>query len=340
MRSSIRDVAQRAGVSPMTVSNVLRRRAGRLSEETRQRVLQALQELNYIPVRPAVQNRHSTTHAIGVVFLQHIKGPVGQRTFWGMSERAEELDHDLLIIRRSQPNWMTADVAAQFLDRRCDGYIIVGAYHPELSALLVAQKVPVVECYSVNPPPGVARVVGDDAGAMRQAVEALWECGHRRIAHLGGPVGDGEADARCEGYRAIMAEKGGESGQVIRGDTWGGGARPLADTILAMGVTAVVCANDGLALELWQAAEAKGLRVPQDLSITGMDNTEEGALKRLTSLAVSYEQVGRSAIDVLLNIVHGNENQTDGIVIPAELRERGSIAARVIFGEAMQDETS
>ena len=67
MRVSVRQVAERAGVSTMTVSNVLRSRAGRMSEETRQRVLRAIQELNYIPIpRPAMQSRHVETRALGV----------------------------------------------------------------------------------------------------------------------------------------------------------------------------------------------------------------------------------------------------------------------------------
>ena len=335
MRASIRDVAQRAGVSPMTVSNVLRRRSGRLSEETRLRVVEALQELNYIPVRSAVQNRHVTTHAIGVVFLQSLQGFVGQRTFWGMSERARELDHDLLIVLRSQPNWMATDVAAQFLDRRCDGYVIVGSFQPELSAMLAAHEVPVVECYSVHPPAGVTRVVGDDAGAMRLAVEALWDRGHRRIAHLGGPVGDGEADLRCAAFRADMAERGANASGTIRRAQWRGldcRNRPipelcsLVEAARTREVTAVVCANDGLALDLWQAAEELGLNVPTDLSITGMDNTEQGSLQGLASLAVSFEQIGRAAVEALLARARGEDCVTTGCMIPAELILRRSVA--------------
>ncbi len=261
MRASIRDVAKRADVSAMTVSNVLRRRSGSVSEETRLRVLEALQELNYIPVRSAAQNRHIKTNAIGVIFLQSMQGFVGERTFWGMAERAREEDHDLLIVLRSQPEWMGRDVAAQLLDRRCDGYIIIGSYQPELSAMLAAHQIPVVECYSVNPPPGVARVVGDDRGAVRQAVELLWDLGHRRIAHLGGPVGDGEADLCAETFDAVMREKSGAEAvdRVARSIFWSGTdaqGRPLPEVRrflkdnLALDMTAVVCASDWLALGL------------------------------------------------------------------------------------------
>ena len=88
MRSSIRQVAARAGVSPMTVSNVLRNRSEKMAEETRQRVLQAIHDLDYTPVRTAAQNRHVTTNAIGVVFLWDIESVVGYPTFFGMCDRA------------------------------------------------------------------------------------------------------------------------------------------------------------------------------------------------------------------------------------------------------------
>ena len=339
MRASIQDVAKRANVSAMTVSNVLRHRAGSVSEATRLRVLQALQELNYIPVRPASQNRHIETNALGVIFLQDMQGFVGEQTFWGMSARAREKDQDLLVILRSQPEWMASDIAAPFLDRRCDGYIIIGSYQPQLSALLVANQVPVVECYSVRPPPGVARVTCDDQGAIRQAVQWLWDMGHRRIAHLGGPLGDGEADLRADTFCAVMAEYGNAAfgSAVLRGKGWGSAdpanrpaqeIRPLLDAALALPVTAVVCASDGLALDLWQVAEEKGLRVPRDLSLTGLDDIQEGRIKGLTSVNTSFSQIGRASVDALLSLVKGAMPEEAGAVVPAKLIKRASVAQR------------
>ncbi len=342
MRASIQDVARRASVSAMTVSNVLRRRSGSVSEGTRLRVLEALQELNYIPVRSASQNRHIETNVIGVIFLQDMHGFVGEQTFWGMSARAREKDQDLLVILRSQPEWMAPDVSAQFLDRRCDGYIIIGSYQPRLSAMLAAHQVPVVECYSVHPPPGVARVTCDDRGAIRQAVELLWQRGHRRIAHLGGPIGDVEADLRADTFcaameeKTVMDEKGdAEFGPIMaRGNHWGSAdpanrptpeARALVDTILEAKVTAVVCASDGLALDLWQAAMDQGLRVPQDLSITGLDNVQEGRSKGLTSVDTSFYRIGQTAVTALLSLVRGMAPEEAGAVVPAKLIERASV---------------
>ena len=116
MRASIRQVAEAAGVSPMTVSNVLRGRVDLVTEKTRERVLHAVHALNYIPVRTSAQNRHVKTNAIGVVFLHlhRLDGSVGYPTFLGMCERARQADHDLTIFLRSQPDWVRPERRRSF----------------------------------------------------------------------------------------------------------------------------------------------------------------------------------------------------------------------------------
>jgi LacI family transcriptional regulator len=343
MRASIRQVAQRAGVSPMTVSNVLRSRSEQTSEETRQRVLRAVQELNYIPVRSAIQNRHVSTNAIGVVFLQDMEGAVGYPTFLGMCARARQLDYDLTIFLRSEPNWVRPGSEAQFLDRRCDGFIFVGDNRPEISEALVGHKVPIVECYSVAPPPGVARILADNLQAMELSVQYLVGQGHTRIAHLGGPTDNLEANERADGYRAAMISLTGQSPEewLVRcstwGDLWGFGPGsdegatgadtiPFADQILATGATAVVCANDLQALALWRLAEERGLHVPQDISIIGMDNIAQAAYQGLTSVAIPFHQIGRVAVDALMHIIRGGTGDEASRILAVDLVKRDSVA--------------
>lgn len=178
--------------------------------------------------------------------------------------------------------------------------------------------IPVVECCSVTPSPGVARVLGDNFSAMHQAVSLLVSLGHERIAHLAGSAHSGEANERLSGFRARMLEIFGTEYQdkVVRaknwGDTWGfreGGTgcdtRPFAEAVLATDVTAVMCANDLFALAVWRLAKEKGLRVPEDISIIGMDNISQGAQFGLTSVSPSFEQIGRAAVDALLMLLEG-----------------------------------
>ena len=335
MRATIRQVAQRAGVSPMTVSNVIRDRAGQMGEETRRRVLKAIHELDYVPVRTAAQNRHVVTNAIGVVFLQEMQGAVGYPTFLGMCSRARQTDQDLTIFLRSEPDWVKPGTEAQFLDRRCDGFIFVGANRPEISEALVRHRVPVVECYSVSPPAGVVRVLGDNADVMHKAVQHLAALGHRRIAHIAGPQDDLEARERHQGFLDAMQEAGLPAGAdcIVQADTWGDlwgfgaghdGAqtRPVVEAALKLDVTAVVCANDLFALALWRLAEEQGLCIPQDLSIVGVDNIVEGMRRGLTSVALPFEQIGRTAVDAILTLVEGGKAAEIGAVLPVELIPR------------------
>ena len=131
MRPSIRQVAALAGVSHVTVVNILRGRDSRASAETRERVLAAARELNYVPIaQPASQRRHIETRIIGIVLDQFDidESALGLSTFRGLREGAVEHNYDLLTLCRNEPNWMLGGEELQFLDRRCDGFIFVGPY--------------------------------------------------------------------------------------------------------------------------------------------------------------------------------------------------------------------
>jgi len=343
LRATIRQVAEAAGVSPMTVSNVLRGRTDLVAAKTRERVLTAVHSLDYVPVRTAAQNRHVRTNAFGVVFLalHRLNGIVGYPTFQGMCERGEETDYDLTVFLRSEPEWVRPGSEARFLDRRCDGFIFVGSSRPALSETLVRHGIPAVECYSVAPKPGMARVIGDNRDGMRQAVAHLAGLGHTRIAHLAGPWHNLEADERQAGFQEAMRETFGPGCPevIVRGDTWGGPmgfhegrdvvdmrARPLAEAVLASGVTAVVCANDLLALTVWQCAEERGLRVPEDLSLVGMDNIMRAAYRGLTTVATPFEQIGRAAVDAVLMLQDGGSAGDASRILPVTLVERASVS--------------
>ena len=94
-----------------------------------------------------------------------------------------------------------------------------------------------------------------------------------------------------------------------------------------MDVTAVLCANDLFALAVWRLAEEKGLRVPEDISIVGMDNIAQGAERGLTSVAPCFEQIGSAAVDAILTLLHGGSSADASQIIPVSIIERASVAA-------------
>jgi DNA-binding LacI/PurR family transcriptional regulator len=331
MRTSIRQVAQYAGVSPKTVSNVLRGRDARTSPLTRQRVLDAVRELNYVPVRAAVQNRHVETHVIGLYFGESdiTRHFVGLHTFEGIRQEADLHGYDLLILG-ARPQWVLERQEMQFLDRRSDGFILITPpRRTEIWDALVRHEIPSVVCSHLQSPPQIPWVVPDNAGAMRQAVQYLAARGHRKIAHFAGQDIHSDAKQRRLGFEAAMRELGLSypPEYIVRG-SWAGAPEKnpqAAAEILRLNVSAVVCSNDGQALLLWKMAEEKGMSVPGDLSIIGMDDTTEAAQQGLSTLATPFEAMGRAAVGSLLGLLNGEDAHSLCRVVPVELVERRSV---------------
>jgi LacI family transcriptional regulator len=330
MRTSIRDIAARAGVSAVTVSNVLRGRESRASEETRERVLEIARELQYVPVaQPLTQSRHTQTHIIGLVFDHGEPEEYwGTRTFRGLREGALEHGYDLLTILRARPNWMLDAEELNFLDRRSDGLIfIVPRDRYGVLESLVRHKIPAVSCFIADVPPGVATVVLDDVDAMRQAVKYLVERGHKRIAHLAYHAERADFAGRVSGYRSAMKSAGlARHINIVQGGDEDGWQPRVVELVEKRGVTALTCSNDLIALIARNLADERGWRVPQDLSLIGMDDMPQAEKRGLTSMRFSSEAVGRFAVEAIVRLMNGETAASCSKVVPVELIERISVA--------------
>ena len=336
MRASIRQVAETANVSPMTVTRVLRGR-GLVSEETRQRVLAAVRETNYIPVRSSVQNRHSPTRILGLVPYQQdvMQNRLDSETYAGIFRAARTHGYDLLVMLRGESEWMVDQAAARFLDRRSDGFIFnsagTGEWH-EVLPILAGQKIPVVVCYRRDVPSGIAWVDPDNDHIIELAVHALLRQGHQRIGYLPGysmgnadteflphPRTDGNFDdsMRRAAFERKVRETGCE-GRILE--------TPYLDDILTQKITGVVCVNDYQALLLWDQAVAQGMQIPRDLSLVGVDDIPDAQTRGMTSIGFGYDAVGATAVEVWLDLLQGKSARESCRVVPATLRERQSIA--------------
>lgn len=329
-RTSIRQVAEHAGVSRMTVSNVIHGRSGKVSPETFERVLEAIRELEYTPVaQPAMQSRHVETRIIGLIFDNiEPEDYWGSLTFRGLRDAAKTHGYDLLTILRAPERWMLDREELNFLDRRSDGFIfIVPKDRYGVMETLVSHGIPAVTCYTDDAPAGVATVVLDNAGAMEQAVDYLISLGHRRIAHLTSRIERSDFAARAEGFKRAAKRAGLAAPVVQRHD-----ANELAweDKITRLvedGVTAVACSSDSTAFALLELAERRGWRVPQDLSVTGMDNIPDAAEHDLTTYGFSCEAIGSNAVNTLVRLMQDKTAQAFNTVVPVELVERNTVAA-------------
>lgn len=336
MRATIRRVAEEAGVSAVTVSNVLRGIDSRASAETRERVLDAAQRLNYLPVSPPTsQNREAHTRIVTLVpehpDLTHYE--LDLLTYEGIIEGARKHGYDVLTLVRTEHDRVLEREETRFLDRRSDGFIFAvstqGQWDRALD-MVAKHRIPSVVCYRRDAPQGVAWVDVDNEAVMQQAVAHLAGRGHKRIAYLAGPPDNFHESERQRAWVEAMWKHGLEPRQkfVVQG----AGPRFIEDSaaiasVAGLGVTAVACFNDTLALSLWDALEAQGLRVPGDISLIGVDNRPEAAARGLTSIAHSFREVGRLAMDAWVELRNGGEAAACSKLAPVELVSRASVRA-------------
>jgi len=334
MRATIRQIARESGVSHVTVSHVLRGVESRTSPETRERVLEAAQKLNYIPVKPpTTQNYHVETRVVTLVPEHHDVRhfDLDLFTYQGIIEGARQHGYSVLTMVRREADRGKGCESLRFLDRSSDGFIFTVSLQEQWARVLdvVAQnQVPCVVCYNREVPQGVAYVDVDNGAAMRQAVEHLVERGHRHIAFVAGPPDNFDAHERLNEWRAAMGEHGLDASEalVVQGAREGYVQDNQAlSSVTRLGVTAAVCFNDTLALALWDAVEAQGLSVPCDLSVIGMDNRPEAQARGLSSIAHSFIDVGRLAMDAWVELKNGADAALCSKLASVQLMSRQSV---------------
>ncbi|BCM94400.1 HTH-type transcriptional repressor CytR [Abditibacteriota bacterium] len=336
MRATIRSVAEEAGVSAVTVSNVLRGLDSRASPETRARVLEAAQRLNYLPVSPPTsQNRRLDTRIVTLVpehqNITHYD--LDLYTYEGIVEGARKHGYDVLTMVRECHDRVLENDELRFVDRRSDGFIfavsIQGKWERALD-IVSEHHIPSVVCYRRDTPDGVAWVDVDNDSVMAQMVAHLAERGHKRIAYLSGPQDNFDESQRQRAWVEAMWKQGLPLRQefVVRGTVRHYDFHPeAAATVRRLGATAVVCFNDTLALCLWDALEAQGLRVPHDVSLIGVDNRPEAVKRGLSSVAHSFSEVGRLAMDAWVELKNGADATMCSRLAPVHLVVRDSVRA-------------
>ena len=316
MRSpTIRDVAERAGVSKSLVSLVLRG-SDRVRAEKREAVLAAVRELGYRPnaaARSLSEQRtpsHSRLRSNGVtpmvgVLLNDLRNPWFVDLLDGLHSLLQAGGLHMLLSDARLNRRMGHDLAGPFLDLRADGLVVVGTL-PDRAALgAVAARIPVVVAAAREPvPPGVDVVANDDETGARLVTEHLIGLGHRRIAHLAGYGAVGEL--RRGSFEATMRQHGlAEEAVVEPSDmTEEGGYRTTVRLLSRRHrPTAVFAVNDIACVGALSAAEELGLRVPHDLSVVGYDNTSISRLRHLwlTTVDTAPHEVGRRAARCLLD---------------------------------------
>jgi LacI family transcriptional regulator len=331
-RSGAKDVARLAGVSTATVSRVLNNSQA-VDPATRQKVLEAATKLRYVPHGAARSLRSHRSKMVGAI-VPSFDYALYARTTSALQQRLDERGYALVLAEHHYDLAAETRIASQLVEHGVDAFVLVGLDHEQaLFSLLEDYGRPYVLTWGVDPLQRHPSVGFDNRAATLQAARHLIALGHRRIGLLSAPLpGNDRARARGEGLRAALAEHGLalDERHVAYAPISLAAAEAAMAKLLALPdrPTAIVATNDVFAVGAMLACRSAGVRVPQDLSITGVDNTDLGATQTpgLTSVATPITEIGRAAADQLVARLEGLPCETFH-EYPVELVRRGSTAA-------------
>jgi DNA-binding LacI/PurR family transcriptional regulator len=302
MALTIRDVAKEAGVSTATVSNVLNG-TGKVGRETHRLVVSAVKRLRYIPDAHA---RHLASHdrrTLGII-VSDIENPFFPELVKGFEVRAQHLGYDTILSDTNYDPRRTHRAAERMMQHRVRGVAIMTS---EISLHLIhelASRKIAVTFLDLAPARGyMSSLRIDYASGVDQIVKHLYQLGHRRIAFVAGLPDLKSNVARLEAYQDSMRVLGLESGPVLPGDLRfeGGLAAGLAAARLSPRPTAIIAVNDLTAVGVVKGLMKAGYHVPDDISVTGFDNTRlaEYSNPSLTTVDIHRQTLGHIAADAL-----------------------------------------
>jgi LacI family transcriptional regulator, repressor for deo operon, udp, cdd, tsx, nupC, and nupG len=324
----IRDVAELAGVSTATVSRALSK-PELVSKETLEAVLLAVRDSGYVVNHAARNLRQQRTGGI-VALVPNLANPFFSRILAGIASVLGPAGLSLLVADSQAPGG-DARLIRSLNRSRADGLIVFdGAVPPE--ELRAAALPPVLLACEWIDGAGLPSIRVDNRAGAALAVAHLGGLGHTAIGHLCGPGGNVLTEARAEGMRAALAERGLPVREewFMPGDFSLGSGRAAAERWLALAErpTALFCSNDEMACGFIAEVQRRGLRVPRDVSVVGFDDIELVAhvTPALTSIAQPRTEIGEKAARMMLALIAGEADEAD-VVLPVELVRRDSTAA-------------
>lgn len=328
-RSTIRDVANAAGVAISSVSRVLSNHP-HVSQDLRERVESAARELGYRPNYVAHSLRRGTTASVGFL-VGTISNPTIADLSAGASEVLASSGYATLLVCSQNDPAADVDYLHFLAQRRVSGLIISSAANgpdDRLRALLLEVGIPAVMLdRRPLPAPHISAVYSDHAGGVQAAVTHLLAQGHQRIGLVGGPEYFDPAAMRLAGYRRAVEEAGlGYDPNLVR--SWGMGRKAAyaatRDLLAQAPPTALIAGGNLILAGVLQAINELGTEVGRELALVGCDDTDLTRLHNpsITVIARDLDQVGRVAAATLLATMDQGEAQT--IVLPTRLEVRNS----------------
>jgi DNA-binding LacI/PurR family transcriptional regulator len=329
---TLRDVAEHAGVSLATASRVVSG-LDNVRTETRERVERAMRELLYVP-----PGRRPATGMIGLL-VPSLENPIFPALAQAMEERATEAGFASILCNTTAAAFREVDYVHMLLDRGADGMIFISCEMTNLSgdhdhyARLVDDGARIVFVNGAMNSLNVPSVAVDERGAGELATQHLVELGHTRIGYVGGPdyylPTQQKAAGREAALRVARLEPDGLA--VYANDFTVADGRAGLRRLLEAGSppTGVICSSDLMAIGVLQEAAARGLRVPDDLSVVGFDGIDAAAWTSppLTTVEQPIEEIAETAVNALRSLIDDPRKPLPDYSFRPRLTVRASTAA-------------
>lgn len=322
--ATIKDIAKKANVSPATVSYVLNNSA-QISQETRERVLKAAQELQYQPNNLAKSLRKKKSMTIGVI-AEDITVFCTPEIIDGINRYLEEKNYhivlsNLRLVKKVGNNYsqvlkhikeikQSIDV---LLTRQIEGIIYIGFHMRDVAPIIEGIKIPIVctYCYSSA---GHYSVNCDDFAGGYEITKHLLENGHKKIGLITGPVDSLPSQERLKGFKTALKEFGITYDEnLVRVGNWEyeSGFINGKDLLSKHPVTAIFAMNDLMACGVMDLAKELGIRVPDELSVVGFDDREFSYFHdpKLTTVKMPLDKIGEEAAKLILECINNEQRR-------------------------------
>ena len=334
LRATIRDVAERAGVSVGTASKALNDN-GRLKTETRERVIAAAQELGFRPNALAQSLHRTRSMTVGVLSTDSF-GRFAFPIIEALEERLAEHGIAIFMCNATDDPEREKQHLDQLIGKRIDGLLVTGRRMDKRPPVAVpGQSMPVIYVFSQADDPEALCLLPDDYGGARLGVEHLIGTGRTRIAHVTGPETFEAVRLRYRGYRdaldaAALPEPAGYYRNGKWSEAWGREAVAALFDGKAETPDAVFCGNDQIARGATDALRERGLAVPDRVAVVGFDNWDVMTLAArppLSSIDMNLRELGQLAGERLMAMIAG-ERLRGVEKLPCSLVVRQSSAPR------------
>ena len=320
MATTIKDIARQAGVSHTTVSRALHN-SPLISQETINRIQTLATELGYHPSLTARSLKTNRSQALGVI-VSHIADPFFSEILQGIDDVAQVNGYSLFIAAAQHDPQRESAIVQSMCDHSVDGVILCSPLLPlEQSQQLQSMNVPIVAINNQSDEDYSYSIYHDDVDGGRQACDYLINLGHERIAYLGDSSSGRTTRERFLGFQQVMVEHGlvipEEYVHLVSGNSFVNGFT-AAEYFLTLPVkpSAIICYNDILAIGLMKGLNLAGVRVPQDISLTGFDNIQFSDFTNppLTTVDQPKRFLGAEAARMMLDRLNST-SLNDGLIV-------------------------